>query len=125
VTSLVKEGVDVFFTVRVSSQDAEEDAQFDDRVEGPPSVAGHAPSVSAGSEEDHGVSPQLKISLVAMGYDVLEILGYLDVVFQSIALVFSEFGFNRVENDVLIVFDEGDRELSLLAVRIGDDSHDW
>lgn len=124
-TSLVEEGVNVFFTVRVSSQDAEEDAQFDNRVEGSPSVAGHAPSVSASSEEDHGVSPQLKISLVAMGYDVLEILGYLNVVFQSIALVFREFGFNRVENDVLIVFDEGDRELSLLAVRIGDDSHDW
>ena len=43
--------------------------------------------------------------------------------FQSIALVLGEFGFSRVKNNVLIVFDEGDRELSLLAVRVGNDSH--
>ena len=65
-TSLVEEGVNVFFTVRVSSQDTKEDAQFDDRVEGSASVAGHTPSVSAGSEEDHGVSPQLERSLVVI-----------------------------------------------------------
>ena len=70
----VEEGVDVFFTVRVSGQDAKEDAQFDNRVEGSTGVASDTPSVPAGSEEDHGVSPQLKILLVAIECSALRML---------------------------------------------------